>query len=147
MGIEPQHDAMVNWETSWNANRALGVIRRRFGKCQESIKETLYTTMVRPHLEYAPGARNPYFKNDINKLFYIQRKVSKFINICNSRDPGIATSLLADLEWKSLKHRRTQHDVTLFYQATLKPPTTQRNPCTKKQQKPPLKCLQKWSIL
>ena len=36
---------------------------------------------------------------------------------CNSRDIGTVTGLLADLEWKSLKQRRTKHDLTLFYQA------------------------------
>ena len=95
----------------------LGFIRRNFGRCPESIKETLYTAMVRPHLAYASGAWNPHLKKDINKLENIQRKASRFVKSCNSRDPGTVTGLLADLEWKSLKQRRTEHDLTLFYQA------------------------------
>ena len=73
--------------------------------------------MVRPHLEYASGAWNPHLKKDINKLENIQRKASRFVKSCNSKDPGTVTCLLADLEWKSLKQRRTKHDLTLFYQA------------------------------
>ena len=57
----------------------LGFIRRHFGRCPESIKETLYTAMVRPHLEYASGAWNPRLKKDINKLENIQRKASRFV--------------------------------------------------------------------
>ena len=99
------------------ANRALGFLRRNFGRCPESIKETLYTAMVRPHLEYASGAWNPHLKKDINRLENIQRKASRFVKSCNSRDPGTVTGLLADLGWNSLKQRRTKHDLTLFYQA------------------------------
>ena len=57
----------------------LGFIRRNIGRCPESIKETLYTAMVRPHLEYASGAWNPHLKKDINKLENIQRKASRFV--------------------------------------------------------------------
>ena len=73
--------------------------------------------MVRPHLEYASGAWNPLLKKDINKLENIQRKASRFVKSCNSRYPGTVTGLLADLELKSLKQRRTKHDLTLFNQA------------------------------
>ena len=61
--------------------------------------------------------RNTHLKKDVNKLENIQRKTSRFVKSCNSRDPGTVTGLLADLEWKSLKHRRTKHDLILFYQA------------------------------
>ena len=45
-----------------NTNRALEFIRQNVGRCPESIKETLYTAMVRPRLEYASGAWNPHLK-------------------------------------------------------------------------------------
>ena len=92
------------------ANRALGYIRQHFARCPESIKDTLYTAMVRPHLEYASGAWNPHLKKDINKLDNIQRNASRFGKCCTCRDPGTVTGLLADLEWKSLKQMRTTHD-------------------------------------
>ena len=40
---------------------------------------TLYTAMVRHHMEYAYRAWNPPLKNDINKLENIQRKASRFV--------------------------------------------------------------------
>ena len=52
------------------------------------------------------------------KLENIQRKASRFVKrLQYIRDPGTVTGLLADLELKSLKQRRTKHDLTLFYQA------------------------------
>ena len=120
LGVELQDDG--KWtkhieNCTKKANRALGFIRRNFGRCPESIKESLYTAMVRPHLEYASGAWSPHLKKDINRLENIQRKASRFVKSCNSRDPGTVTGLLADLGWNSLKQRRTKHDLTLFYQA------------------------------
>ena len=120
LGVELQDDG--KWtkhieNCTKKANRALGFIRRNFGRCPESIKESLYTAMVRPHLEYASGAWSPHLKKDINRLDNIQRKASRFVKSCNSRDPGTVTGLLADLGWNSLKQRRTKHDLTLFYQA------------------------------
>ena len=120
LGVEIQDDGKWSKHVencTKKANRALGFIRRNFGRCPESIKGTLYTAMVSHRLEYASGAWNPHLKNDINKLENIQRKASRFVKCCNGRDPGTLTDLLDDLEWKSLKQRRTKHDLTLFYQA------------------------------
>ena len=82
LGVELQDDG--KWtkhieNCTKKANRALGFIRRNFGRCPESIKESLYTAMVRPHLEYAYGAWNPHLKKDINRLENIQRKASRFV--------------------------------------------------------------------
>ena len=59
LGVELQDDG--KWtkhieNCTKKANRALGFIRRNVGRCPESIKESLYTAMVRPHLEYASGS-------------------------------------------------------------------------------------------
>ena len=49
LGIELQDDG--KWSKNVEnctkkANRALGFLRRNFGRCSESIKDTLYTAMV-----------------------------------------------------------------------------------------------------
>ena len=105
LGIEIQDDGKWSKHVencTKKANRALGFIRQTFGRCPESIKETLYTAMVRPHLEYASGAWNPHLKKDINKLENIQRKASRFVKSCNSRDPGT-------VGWRRLAHWRIAH--------------------------------------
>ena len=69
MGIQLQDDGKWSKHVengSKKENRALGCIRRNFGRCPESIKDKLYTAVVRPHLEYASGAWNPHLKKDIN---------------------------------------------------------------------------------
>ena len=82
VGVELQDDG--KWtkhieNCTKKANRALGFIRRNVGRCPESINETLYTAMVRHHLEYTSGAWNPHLKKDINRLENIQRKASRFV--------------------------------------------------------------------
>ena len=97
--------------------RALGFIRRNLCRCPESIKETLYT---QPWLDLTWNmhlGHGTLISKRIYKLENIQRKASRFVKSFNCRDPGTVTGLLADLEWKSLKQRRTKHDLTLFYQA------------------------------
>ncbi len=58
LGVEIQEDGKLSKHVEnciKRANRALGFIRRSVGRCQESIKETLYTAMVRPHLDMGHG--------------------------------------------------------------------------------------------
>ena len=44
------------------ANRMLGLVRKNVWFCTESIKKTLYVTLVRPKLDYASVAWDPTFQ-------------------------------------------------------------------------------------
>ena len=46
--------------TSSKASRTLGFLRHTFRDCNKSVREQTYTTMVRPTLEYASAAWDPY---------------------------------------------------------------------------------------
>ena len=46
--------------TSSKASRTLGFLRHNFRDCNKSVREQTYTTMVRPTLEYASAAWDPY---------------------------------------------------------------------------------------
>ena len=43
-----------------NANGTLGLLRRVLGDCTTDVKSKAYVTLVRPQLEYASSAWNPY---------------------------------------------------------------------------------------
>ena len=50
------------------ANSILGLIKRSFATLDEDILPTLFTSMVRPHLEYENIIWGPYFAGDIKAV-------------------------------------------------------------------------------
>ena len=59
------------------ANKVLGMLLKTFTSRDEALWKLLYTSLVRPHLEFASTAWNPYLKGDIEALERIQRKATK----------------------------------------------------------------------
>jgi len=59
------------------ANRVIGQIRRSFRCRDPNIVKLLYTSLVRPHIEYANSIWNPYFQKDIDRLERVQRRATK----------------------------------------------------------------------
>jgi len=66
-------------EASSKANKILGFINRNFTYKSKDIILPLYTSMVRPHLEYAVQFWDPYLQKDIKKLESVQRRATKLI--------------------------------------------------------------------
>src|SRR5260221_12665920 len=61
------------------ANRMLGMIRRNFvDKHQETVIR-LYKVLVRPHLEYAVQAWNPYLRKYVDLIEGEQRSATKMV--------------------------------------------------------------------
>ena len=61
------------------ANKVLGVINRTFKYLDPYIMHLLYTSLVRPHLDYASNIWNPYLLEDMRTIEKLQRRVTKFI--------------------------------------------------------------------
>ena len=118
LGVEISAD--LNWSghinrISTKANRSLGFIRRNLNKCPEKVKEQAYTALVRPHLEYACCAWDPHLQKDVDKLEMVQRRSARFVKNNYRREEGTVTSILEDLKWKSLQHRREQFRLLLMH--------------------------------
>ena len=63
-----------------NANRILGnMIRRTFASMSKDLFVFLYTTYVRPHLEYCVQLWCPYLAKDIDLLEKVQIRATKFV--------------------------------------------------------------------
>ena len=75
-----------------------------------------FTTLVRPHLEYPSIVWDPYYKQDIQSLEKIQRKVhvARFVTGDYSYQHSV-TTMLDHLNWPSLEHRRKNKRLTTFY--------------------------------
>jgi hypothetical protein len=97
------------------ANRSLGFVRRNLQRCPEKVKEQAYVALVRPHLEYACCAWDPYLKKHINLLEMVQRRSARFVKSNHSREEGTVTALYRDLQWKTLQQRRQTFRLIMMY--------------------------------
>ena len=90
------------------ANSMLGRIRRTFTCLDEEMFVPLYKTLVRPRIEYAVQAWNPYLQKDVTKLKKVQRRATKLI-------PALADLPYEDrlkrLELTTLQERRVRGDL------------------------------------
>ena len=101
---------------SAKANRTLGFVRRNCYFCTRDAKATAYTALVRPVLEYAAAAWDPYTKTDINRLEMVQRRAARFVSR-DYRQTTSATALINQLGWTTLADRRKNNRLTIFYRA------------------------------
>jgi hypothetical protein len=61
------------------ANQILGLVKRCFVYRDMELIKQLYTTMVRPHLEYGNVAWHPQFKKDIEQLERVQHRATRLV--------------------------------------------------------------------
>jgi hypothetical protein len=72
---------------------------------------------VRPALEYASTVWDPHTQANINKVESIQRRAARFVT--NNYDPrSSVTTLLQDLNWPTLQHRRQLAKLIMMYRIT-----------------------------
>jgi hypothetical protein len=90
------------------ANSIVGLIRRSFAHLDGKLFKQLYTTFVRPHLEYAQAVRSPSSRKLINMLENVQKRATKLVD-------GFGTleyeERLRRLELPTLVHRRAREDM------------------------------------
>ena len=67
------------------ANNILGIIRRTFTYLDKSTLLQLYTSLVRPHLEYANPVWNPLYVKDIISIENVQRSWYQNYRIWNMK--------------------------------------------------------------
>jgi hypothetical protein len=83
-------------------NRTLGFIRRNLKDCTRTVKETSYTAIVRPTIEYAATVWDPTSQNKIKALENIQRRAARFdTNNYTDRTLGWVTNMITSLGWQS----------------------------------------------
>ena len=59
------------------ANRILGMLKRTFLSRDVELWTSLYRTYIRPQLEFAVSAWNPYRRRDVSCLEKVQRRVTR----------------------------------------------------------------------
>ncbi|KAK3101432.1 hypothetical protein FSP39_003548 [Pinctada imbricata] len=102
--------------TIGKATRSLGFLRRNLGHCKPSVKANAYCTLIRLSLEYASSVWDPHQTTLIKDLEQVQHRAARFVhNEYRDTSPGCVTTLLNNLGWESLEHRRMKHRLTLCY--------------------------------
>lgn len=117
---------------------ALGLLKRTFTHWNATLFKTLFSTFVRPHLEYCVSVWNPYLQEDIKKIEAVQRSATKLVPII--RDLTYE-SRLEYLGMTTLEQRRERGDLLQFYKINcglnsldwVRPPT---KPCKLQDQGP-----------
>ena len=94
----------------------MGFLRRNFRECTRKVKTATYTTLVHPTLEYASAVWDPYKQKDAQLLENVHRRAARYVNNnYKDRSPGCVTSMLENLKWTSLEHRRRQIRLGMLY--------------------------------
>ena len=91
-----------------------GFIRRNFNTCPTNIKSSLYSSLVRPILEYACSIWSPHCNNEIQFIEAVQRRAARFAVNCYSRYQSV-TSIPQQLDWPTLRERRDQMKLIMMY--------------------------------
>ena len=97
-----------------SASSKLGLLQRTMHSCPPSVKTIAYKTIVRPKLEYASSAWNPYYRKDIQKLENIQRRAARFVHN-DYHQTSSPSDMISALNWDSLQHRRLINQTVMFY--------------------------------
>jgi hypothetical protein len=94
------------------ANQILGLIRRSFTYMDIPLMKQLYTSLVRPHLEFGNIILHPHLKGDMGLLERVQHRATRMI-------PGLAKldyeARLAKMDLPSLAFRRARGDAIETY--------------------------------
>lgn len=89
------------------ANQLLGLIRRTFTYMDCSLMKQLFTSIIRPHLEYANVVWHPYLKKEIEMVEAVQHRATRMV-------PGMAKlsyeERLRKMDLPTLVYRRNRGD-------------------------------------
>ena len=90
------------------ANNILGAIRRSFSYLDKTILLRLFTSLVRPQIEYANSVWNPHLRKHIDSIENIQRRATKMVPELKELP---YTERLKSLKLPTLAYRRLRGDM------------------------------------
>ena len=94
------------------ANQLLGLIKRTFSYMDSDLMRLLFTSVIRPHLEYTNVVWHPFLRIDIDLIERVQHRATKMVPSL-SRLPY--EERLKKMNMPSLFYRRIRGDVIEAY--------------------------------
>ena len=81
-GVTKTHN--LNWNQHCDnirskANSMLGLLRGVLSDCSTDVKSKVYTSPVRPQLEYACSVWDPFTKRNIHQIELVQHRAARFV--------------------------------------------------------------------
>ena len=106
-------NSSLKWDSHINAittkaNLVWGQIRNAFRFIDKYTFKLLFTSLVRPHLEYGAVVWNPFLHKDIEAIESVQRRASKAVYDCRGMSYENRLSVIG---LTSLKKRRDRGDL------------------------------------
>jgi len=99
---------------SAKATKTLNFVRRDIYRCPSDVKALAYSSLIRPHLEFASAAFDPCTVSNTNCLDKVQHRAARFVK-SDYRYTTSVSHLVSDLGWQSLTQRRKNARFHLFY--------------------------------
>lgn len=102
----PRHVSSISGKAS---NKSSRFNQKKFWNCARSVKETVFTTPVRPKFRV--------WLWSLGSSILTSRRTMHLLNVCKAKRPFSTQTaiMLKDLEWPSLKTRRTIARQSLMY--------------------------------
>jgi hypothetical protein len=94
------------------ANNIMGIIRRTYSHLDINTLRSLFTTLVRPHVEYGAPIWQPHLKMDIKALEKVQKRATKQISFLKNLP---YEERLRQLNLPTLRFRRLRGDMIEVY--------------------------------
>ena len=92
----------------------MGLLVRNSAFAPRHTKEVACKTFVRPQLEYAASICHPYHETQIGQVCKMQRTAVSWT--CRRwRNTNSVGDMIDELEWQSLRTRREQSSLAVFY--------------------------------
>ena len=95
------------------ASHRLCFVQRVFRNCPESVKETGYTTLICPVLEYCAPVWSPHLVTQILAVEMVQRRAARFVK-GNFQWTANVTEMLRSVHWDTLRTRWENLSLGLF---------------------------------
>jgi len=98
------------------ALKVFNFLRRSLYWCSKETKLRVYLSLVRPILKYVSTVWDPYTIKDSDQFERVQQPAARWV--CSNYDWKCSvTSLLENLQWSTLKHRRKVVHLITFYKS------------------------------
>jgi len=115
-----RHSVVISVGTNMltaKATKTRNFICRNVYCCPPDTKATAYISLVRPHLEYAAAAWDPYLVGDCKQLEKVQRRAACFVKR-DYRSMTSVSSLISQLGWQTLSNCSRNSHLSLMYKSS-----------------------------